>query len=380
VTIVLRRIRALAVLLPAALTLSCFEQPITESIAIRFLPRDLAMVRVTVRLADPKQFKENPAARDRIEAARRAIVELRDPWSDRIASLAPEEERITWDRSHGEVARFDHRALITETDRLHSFFKDTLVQAGVTRWEDAMEFVLTPWPGSRAGRLDQDRFGRAMDDWATVAVNYLRAGRSLYDYLDANPERARACFASLFKDLLSQDVRSDAGELTDRDEEVVDPFSDAMAALLEVFSVPSGEAYSVEELSALVHDPFPAPLTVQVPGPVLEVEGFEAGDGDVLRVPTMSLWSAFTRLQTRWITPDPAIVLYQHLGHGKQPLDLDAFLAQPRSATPPVGPSEVVRALAEEMRTAPVYRVRWSTAGLEEPDGEGDLWDLPELQ
>jgi len=40
----------------------------------------------------------------------------------------------------------------------------------------------------------------------------------------------------------------------------------------------------------------------------------------------------------------------------------------------------VLGALREEMRSAPVYRVRWSTVGLPEPEGEGDIWDHPALQ
>jgi hypothetical protein len=375
VTTLLRRSRALAVLVPAVLALSCFEQPVTESIAIHFLAPDAAMVRVTVRLANPEEFKDSAPARDRIESARRAIVELRDPWSDRLANLAPEQERIVWDRSKGEVVRFEHGAVVTDTGRLHSFFKDTLVQASVTRRDQAMEFMLTPWPGSRAGRADQERFAREMEAWGRRVEGYLEAGRRLYDYLDANPDRARPCFADLFKDLLADEARADVEGLTDRDEEVVDPLSDAMAALLELFSVRAGDAYSIEELSALVHDPLPAPLTVRVPGPVLEVEGFETVAPGVLRVPTASLWSAFMRLEQRWISPNPAVVLFQHLGDQEKRLDLEVFLALPRSATP-AGSAEVVTALAKEMRSAPVYRVRWSTAGLKEP--EGDVWDLPD--
>jgi hypothetical protein len=380
VTIVGRRILRFAAILPAALTLACFEQPITESIDIRFLGRESALVRVTVRLADPGHFKESPAARDRIEAARRAIVELRDPWSDRLASLAPEEERITWDRSRGDVVRFDHRAIVADAVHLHSFFKDTLVQAQVTRREETTELTLTPWAGGRAGRPEAEKFERARDAWAEAVARYLEAGGRLYDYLEANPGRARPCFANLFKDLLPEDAREGADTLNDRDEEVVDPFSDAMAALLGLFEVTAGEAYSLEELSALVHDPFPAPLTVRVPGPVLEVEGFETGAGGTLRVPTVSLWSAFMRLEDRWITPNPVVVYYRHADKDKERLDLDAFLAQPRSVTRPAGVTEIVDALAKEMRSAPVYRVRWSTAGLEEPQAGENIWDQPDLQ
>jgi hypothetical protein len=335
---------------------------------------------VTVRLADPDRFKDSKPARDRIEAARRAIVEGRDPWSARLASMAPAEERITWDRRAGQVVRFDSRVLLADADDVRQFFRDTLVHTTVTRTESTAEFMLTPWPGSRAGRQEQAMLEGKMDKWGTAIVGYVDAGRRLYDYLDANPDRARACFCSLFKDFLPEEAKGDCAALSPRDEAVVKPFNDAMGDLLGLFDLSADEAYSVEELSRLVYDPFPAPLTVRVPGPILEVEGFETGEQGVLRVRPISLWSAFTRLDDRWITPDPAVVYYQHLGHDKERFDLDGFLALRRSVTPPAGPADVLAALTEEMHPAPVYRVRWSTADLKEPEGDGDLWDIPALQ
>ena len=379
-TISIRRARAFAAAVLAAGALSCFEQPITESMEIRFLAANAAMVRVTVRLADLDRFKDSKPARDRIEAARRAIVEGRDPWSERFASMAPEEERITRDRRAGEVVRYDQKVLVADADTVRKFFRDTLVHTTVTRTEGAAEFMLTPWPGSRAGRQEQAMFEGKMETWGTAIVGYVDDGRRLYDYLDANPDRARACFCSLFKDFLPEEAKGGCAALSSRDEAVVKPFNDAMGNLLGLFELPAGEAFSVEELSRLVHDPFPAPLTVRVPGPILESEGFEVGEQGVLRVRPVSLWSAFTRLDDRWITPDPAVVYYRHLGHDKDRFDLDGFLVLRRSVTPPAATADVLAALEEEMHAAPAYRVRWSTVDLKEPEGEGDIWDIEELQ
>jgi hypothetical protein len=378
--IAIRRTRALAAAILIAGSLSCFEQPITESMEIRFLAANAAMVRVTVRLADPDRFKDSKPARDRIEAARRAIVEGRDPWSVRLASMAPAEERITWDRKAGQVVRLDQKVLVADADDVRKFFRDTLVHATVTRTEGAAEFMLTPWPGSRADGQERAALEGKMERWGAAIVGYVDDGRRLYDYLDANPDRARPCFCSLFKDFLPDETKGGCTALSPRDEGVVKPFNDAMGHLLGLFDLPADEAYSVEELSRLVYDPFPAPLTVRVPGPILEAEGFEAGTQGALRVRPIGLWSAFTRLDDRWIAPDPAVVYYRHLGHDKAQFDLDGFLALRRSVTPPSGPAEVLAALRDEMRPAPVYRVRWSTADLKEPEVEGDIWDIEELQ
>jgi len=379
-TTTLRRVRLVAAAALAAVALSCFEQPITESMEIRFLAANAAMLRVTVRLADASRFKDSRPAQDRIEAARRAIVEGRDPWSERFASLDPEEERLTWDRKAGQIVRVDQKVLVADAADVRKFFRDTLIHATLSRTEEAAELVLTPWSGSRAGGQEQALFEGKMETWGTAIVAYLDAGRRLYDYLDANPDRARACFCSLFNELLPEESKGGCAAVSHQDEAVVNPFSDAMAALLGLFEVPADEARSVEELSRLVRDPFPAPLTVRVPGPILEVEGFETGEQGALRVRPISLWSAFTRLDDRWIRPDPAVIYYSQLGRDKDRFDLDGFLALSRSVTPPAGSAEVLAALGEEMQPAPAYRVRWSTADLREPEVDGDIWDLEELQ
>src|SRR5262245_52771836 len=209
--------------------------------------------------------------------------------------------------------------------------------------------MLTPWPGSRAGRQDQERLEREMETWSGKVARYLEAGRALYGYLDANPGRAEACFASLFADLLPESEKNAHGDLTGADEHVVDPFSDAMADLLGLFAIPSDEAYSLEEMSRLVHDPFPAPLVVRVPGPVLESEGFEVGEEGLLRVPGVSLWGAFMRLGDRWMAPNPALVIYEHRRNGEPRLDLEEFLRRPRTVAKQTLASDLLAALRQEM-------------------------------
>ena len=154
-----------------------------------------------------------------------------------------------------------------------------------------------------------------------------------------------------------------------------------MVKVLNLFSVPPDSAYSPEELSRLVYDPSPASILVRVPGPVLEAEGFLDQGSGILRVPTLSLWGAFTRIQDRWLSPDPVVIYYEHLAGGKKPLALEDFLASPRSAASAPSPAELLRALEEQLMPAAVYRVRWSTENLPElEDTETDPWDNPALR
>ena len=154
-----------------------------------------------------------------------------------------------------------------------------------------------------------------------------------------------------------------------------------MVKVLNLFSVPPDSAYSPEELSRLVYDPSPASILVRVPGPVLEVEGFQDQGSGILRVSPLTLWGAFTRIQDRWISPDPAVIYYEHLAGGKKPLALEDFLARPRSASDAPSPGEILGALKEQLKPAPVYRVCWSTENLREmEDSEGEIWDNPALR
>jgi hypothetical protein len=47
-----------------------------------------------------------------------------------------------------------------------------------------------------------------------------------------------------------------------------------MGQVLEILAVPRGAAYSPDEVSHLVYDPFPARLSVKLPGAPMDLEGF----------------------------------------------------------------------------------------------------------
>jgi hypothetical protein len=375
-----RTLPSITLLALTLFTLSCFEQPVTESMEIRFLPGAAALVRVTVRLTNPDQFEDSPPARERIEQTRRDILEARDPWTLRLMSLEPVSERTTWDREAGSLVRADHRVLLEDAQTLKRFFSDTLLRATITPREKETEFTLTPGPGSRASRQQQEALKREMEKWTSAVARYLEAGERLYAYLGQRPDRAEACFASVFKETLSDEAKEKYEQPSAEDNAVLEPFNKAMEEVLNLFAVPSDSAFSPEELSRLVYDPFPASLVVRVPGPVLEVEGFQDGGSEILRAPALSLWDAFTRIQDRWLTPNPVVIYYEHLAGGKKPLDLEDFLGCPRSARRAPSPGQVLHELEEGLKPAAVYRVRWSTENLPELEDSGYLWDHPALQ
>jgi hypothetical protein len=377
----LRRYRLALAILAAASPLACFEPPVTESLEVRFLPGEGAMLRVIVSIANPDEFKKSPLAQKRIEAARRDALEGSDLWTRRLESLEPEAQRTLLDRTQGEISHLEQRVILADAARLPRFFSDSLLQATVTRKPDETEFALIPGPGTRATRQQQEEMRRGMNRWADALSRYLEAGGKLYAYLEARPDRARVCFGSIFSDFLPDEERERLAELSSEDQSLVEPFKRELEEVLSLFEVPVDSQYSEEELSRLVFDPFPATFTVRVPGPVLEVEGFAKAGPGVLTVPGLSLWEAFRSVQDRWISPNPVAEYFdQARGMPKPSFDLEGFVARRRAFSRAPSSRQVLEALEKPLKPAPVYRVRWSTKDLPELPEFVDSWDNPALK
>jgi hypothetical protein len=109
-------------------------------------------------------------------------------------------------------------------------------------------------------------------------------------------------------------------------------------------------------------------MRVRVSGEIVEREGFPGELNTELQIPVFSVWSAFARLEGRWFSPDPALALWREdtAKTGKD-FDLDGFLALPRRAVS-VAPTQLdVRStIDQELKPAPLYRVRWTPRTTEE--------------
>jgi hypothetical protein len=173
----------------------------------------------------------------------------------------------------------------------------------------------------------------------------------------------------VFKDILPEEGRPSADEVEKPEKPLVSEVQKAMSEVLQIFDVPADAAYSFEEISRLVYDPFPAPLSVRVPRDILEVEGFARDDRGRLAVPGLSLWGALESLAERWVSPDPVQIYYQQMRSGqKGKFDLEKFLARPRRTGRSPSAEDVSTALEDHLRPASIYRVRWRTPPPDDPD------------
>jgi hypothetical protein len=335
---------------------SCFDAPVREDLRLRFLPNGMVVATSTIRIEDPEQ--SNPALQKRLAEVRQAILEGSDPWSVRFAAAKPGAERSSWEKRLGALSSAAHSAVLTEPRDLEELFRDTSlsVSYSVRPERGIAELSIVPGPSTRASRRQREETERTLDAWTGELADYLRAVQALYAYLDDHPDRARPCFANLF------DKKEGAGELTAGEAHRLEGLNDAMEKVLAVLTVPPDAAYSPDEVSQRVYDPFPARLSLKLPGEPLEVEGFRKSAEGGLVARSLGLWEALRSLQGKWISPDPVLVYVEGSRGEDHEVDLEGFLQKPRRTVPahllPSG-REMRSEIEGRLRPEPLYRVSW---------------------
>ncbi len=355
-----RALRLPALLLPLLLlAAACFDGPVRETWKLRFLPGGWVVAGRTIELSSTQDG--NPAVAKRLAAVRRELSERTDPWSERLSQIGPAAEKIEEEKLIGEIGKVTHRAVLTELDQVRQLFAATSVAASYTIVSGQAELRLAPGPADRGNRADRQKVVRALPLWSGDVARYLAAGSNLWAYLDQHPERARACFGRIFRQVSQDDAPEPPPLREGKETELVEGLSAAMKAVWKPLEVADGEAFTLDELSHLVFDPFPAPVEVLLPGPPLEVEGFEREAGHLLaRGP--GFWIALERLEGRWLTPDPALAFVRESRKPKPSFDLDAFLAIPPQAKKPPTATEVQKSIQAELSGAPEFRAVWKVA------------------
>jgi hypothetical protein len=361
-------LRGLLLLACAALA-SCFDSPIQESLRLRFLPGGAVVVTSSVAI-DAYAGSGNAALTRRIAAARRDFLEGTDAWGPRFAALTPVAERFSWEKLGGELKSVSRSALVDKPEGLAPFFTDSSLRVlyEVRPEEGTAELSIAPGLSARANRKQRQEMQALLERWSGEVAGYLAVAGKLYAYVDEHPDRARACFGSLFNELLPDKERKGLDKPTGEEKRLLDGVGDAMQKVWDVLLIPEGEEYSPDEISRLVYDPFPARLTVTLPGKPLAVEGFETGPDGKLSVPGLGLWSALGSLEGRWISPDPVMLYVERRGRSDQPLDLDGFLRRPRRAEQAPAAGEVRKEIENRLTPAPLYRVSWTVRPGKEED------------
>jgi hypothetical protein len=279
--------------------------------------------------------------------------------------MEPSRERIGWERREGILVEVVRSAEASDHEALRRFLADAGLSSDVVVSGTDLEFVVIPASSGRATRQERERVERFLAAWATSLARTFSAVAVLYSYLEEHPERSLPCLASLFSDAVSAEDRRRTGDTNEHEQQMLHDIVEARKAALDVFEVPEDEAFSINELSHRVYDPFPARFEVTVPGEPLEVEGFtSAGEGS-LRVEGLGLFEALESLAGRWARPDP-VVDYVHAMRDRSRRTLspeELLTTPPRAVAAP--DAEVRAAIVERLRSAPLYRVVFRVAPAE---------------
>lgn len=362
----IRRAAGLAV--PAVLALllaACFEEPVREELELRLLEDGKAVVALTTTIPVDEEEVESPALLQRVQGERRRLLLGEDDWVARFERLDALSHEQTFERDHGVLVSVRQAAevnLADDPEALTRFFSNTLVSAFYVAEEGWAELSLYPLAPGRATRSQRQRLDRAMDGWTEALAGYFRSAGRLYEYLEEHPDRAEVAFSVLLEEVLPEEDGGRRDLLSAEEEPLVEAVEDAMGAAWEVLLVPSDEAYSVNEISRLAFDPFPARVRVETPGAPEEVEGFADDPEGGLRVPTVSLWDALVDLRGRWLEPDPLLLYVARsggvTGTPGPSFDLAEIVARERHhAAPAPTTKEIREAVDSRLEPEPVYRV-----------------------
>lgn len=368
-SIVPRRLGALA--LAAILVGGCFDPPVREELRLAFAADGSVALSSAVELASSGE-QTNAAVERRLEELRARLLAGDDPWAARFAALSAPAERFAWEKRLGALHAVTRSAYVVEPADLARFFTTTDLQ--VTYEVDAerrtAELTLVPGSPTQATRKQLKRVHESLEPWSEAVAQYLARLRALYAYLDEHPDRARICFGELFSELLEETDKATLGEPSPVEENLLDALGEAMSEVWAILLIESGDDHSLDELSRLVYDPFPARLSITLPVRPDESEGAfeEEADGSLV-IPEHSLWHALLALEGRWITPDPIGPYVRLRGKGGG-FSLDSFLARehltPSESELPDA-KEVRAALEAELQPDRLYRLRWAIDPSVEP-------------
>jgi hypothetical protein len=349
---------ALITLLCLPLT-ACFEEPVREHLHLTLHGDGTVVVTVVQEIAPSDRSPENRALADRLEERREALEHDLDPWSRRFANLEPVAEHQSIERAEGELLRWIHSAVFRSFDSFLPLVEADGLTGSLTGDPRSTELSLFPTGGSRATYSQRQEVERQLVQWSAWLAEYLGAVAELYDHLDHNPGRAVSCFAHV---LDRHEGLGETGPLSPIEEELVERVKESMEWVATALLVTDDEAFSLNELSRFVYDPFPTRLTIAVEAEVLDAAGFN-DRGSFFERPAVDVWNALRSLEGRWISPDLVTAAAAPVSDEQQP-DPDVLLlaSVPRYFSSPPTPAEVEAAISTKLLPEDMLQLRWTSA------------------
>jgi hypothetical protein len=336
--------RLSAALVIALLATACVQPPVRDDLTIEFSRRSET---VTVRADTWFDLRGSDRATDiRLVAAREAVIAGTDAWSARFARIRAESDSVMYQRNGGTLERATRTAVIAPED-LQTLLADSNITVNVLRGDGWRELALYPGASSRASREQQRRIDDELAGWSAAVARYLAAIHRMYTYMDERPARSEVLFAALLNE---KGVDGIVPAITEREQGFVEAVAIEMQEIADRLTEREGRAATLHEELDLVFNPFPARITVLVPGEVIAREGFDKDDV----IERVELFETIAALEGRWVSPDPVAALLQEQSPGARDL-----AATPRKSTAVVTAKQVAEALRETLERRRPYTLRW---------------------
>jgi len=270
-------------------------------------------------------------------AAREAAIAGVDPWAVRLARVNADFERTTFEKTRGTLDRVVHSIRIPRRD-LQQVFSDTSITVHLTTADSVSELTFYPGTSVRASREQQEHFNAALASWSAAAARYYDAVHRLYSYMDANPDRVLALYEAI---LAPPDVILPA--LFEEEQPYLDQLLRTMDELAARMDEEERNAVLYAEEADLLFNPFPAKVTVNVPG-----------DVKPLVIQPLDLYEKLKTLEGRWISPDPLIAFLRD-----ETVTAADLARMPRRSTLNVRAGDVETAVKEQFSRPDTYSIRW---------------------
>ena len=361
----MRRFTVSLIVLLCLPLVGCYEEPVGEHVHLWLSGPGLTVVTVIQEVAEPDRGQSNENLADRLESSREEIDSGLDRWSRRFDLIDMVAERLIMERIRGGLRRSVHTAATSSFEEIMPMFEADGLTGGIVSAGGDAELTLFPTGGSRATALQRQAAERRLSKWSSLVAEYFEALIELYEYLDSRPDRTVQCYAHIFDD---HEGHGDTGPLSESEGDLVTAIKTSMENVADALAVPSDEAFSLNSLTRLVYDPFPARLTVVVSGEVLESEGFSEAGGFFERRP-VDAWSALNSLAGRWASPDLVTTAFAPVPVDELPeLDLEQLMGLPRRYGSPPAAFEVESALLAELVPEELLRIRWRPVPMPPPE------------
>ncbi len=416
---------------------ACTDDPVSETLTLEFfpeaenqpnpgeddtaaLPDTAGYVRIEAQVEIRRHLipKENSLIVRRVNDRTEALMNEYDPWHIRFDRVfEPVADGAEWQRAGRELTSYRRWALAADPDTaLQDFFVDTPmrpvfeVRDNERRLPEqtrppprtvTLAFVFTG--GTRATAGESDAAYRGFRSFAAAAARYQRRVAALWEYMDENPgrrfETLRGLFAAAEGEELPESqmivqprqlaplveqaaVRAGSASLPslrDLEIELIERVVAAGEPLVSIFEVPKGDAFTLQELSRRVFDPFPGVVTAKPDGTVVEAVGFVEG-GEGYSIPSLDLWNAYKALRDLFVSPDPLVFLLETQNDDfgcdedddacRNTARVSAFLESGPLGARPGSATLIQQVLEAELRPLDEYRLVWIRGGADETTEE----------